>query len=60
MMQQQANDLVRREIIATTVHAADAIGVAVGHQANVVRMRAEKFLAVCVIFLNRLGIDAAE
>ena len=60
MMQQQANDLVRRQRIAATVHAAHAVGVAVRHEADVMRMRAQKFLAARVIFLNRFGIDAAE
>ena len=43
MMQQQADDLVRRERVAAAVHAADAVGVAVRHEAKVVRMRAQKF-----------------
>ena len=60
MMQQQANDLVRCERVAAAVHAAHAVGVAIGHKADVVRMAAEKFSAARVIFVNRLGIDAAE
>ena len=60
MMQQQANKLVRRQIIAVAVHAADAVGVAVGHKADVVRMLPQERLAARVILNNRLGIDAAE
>ena len=48
------------KIIAATVHAADAVGVAVGHEADVVRMRPQIRLAARVIFRNRFGIDAAE
>src|SRR5271156_6601673 len=60
MMQQQTNDLMRGKIFSATVHPANTIGIAVRHEANVVRMRAEKFLAARVIFLNRFGIDATE
>lgn len=38
MAQQEADDLVRGERIAASVHAADAVGVAVGHKAEVVRV----------------------
>ena len=60
MMQQQADDLVRCQIIAATVHAADPVGVAIGHQADVVRMFFEKRLAARIILQDRLGIDAAK
>ena len=52
--------LVRGEIVAAAVHAADAVGVAVGHQANVVRMLLQKGRAAPVILLDRLRVDAAE
>ena len=38
MMQQQADDLVCRERITVTVHAANAVGIAVGHETKVVGM----------------------
>ena len=60
MMQQQADDLVRGKIIAAAIHAANAVGIAVRHEADVVRMLAQIFLARSVIFLDRFGIDAAE
>ena len=60
MMQQQANDLVRREGVAVAVHAADAVGVAVRHEAEVMRMRPQEFLARPVIFLDGFRVDAAE
>ena len=59
-MQQQADNLVRREGVAVTVHAADAVGVAVRHKAKVVRMRAQKLLGRPVIFLDGFRVDAAE
>ena len=60
MMQQQANDLVCRQRVAVAVHAANAIGIAVGHEANVVRMSAEELPAAPVICDDRFGIDAAK
>ena len=38
MMQQQTNDLVRRERVATAIHAANAVGITVGHEADVMRV----------------------
>ena len=60
MMQQQADDLVRGQIIAVAVHAAHPVGVTIGHQANVMRMFFEKRLAARIILFNRFGIDAAK
>ena len=60
MMQQQADELVRRQIIAPAIHAADPVSVAIGHQTDVVRMFFEKRLAARIILHNRLGIDAAK
>ena len=60
MMQQQADDLVGREHLAPAVHAANAVGIAIRHQTNIMRMPAKIFLAARVIFVNRFGIDAAK
>ena len=60
MMQQQADELVGGEIIAAAIHAADAVGVAIGDEAKVVRMLLEKRRAAPVVLLDRLRVDAAE
>ena len=43
-----------------TIHAAHTVGVAIGHEADVMRMLLQICLAARVIFLNRLWIDAAK
>jgi hypothetical protein len=60
MMQEQANDLVGRQITAVAVHAAHSVGVTIGHQAKVMRMFPEKRLAARVILNDRFGIDATK
>src|SRR5579883_1692721 len=42
MMQQQADQLMRRERVAAAVHASNSVGIAIGHQADVVRMLGKK------------------
>ena len=59
-MQQQADDLVRGEVIAAPVHPAHPIGIAIRHQTDIVRMLFQISLAPRVILFNRFGVDAAE
>ena len=60
MAQQKANDLMGGQITAATIHAADAVGIAIGHEANVVRMTAQIFLGRPIILEDGFRIDAAE
>ena len=60
MMQQQANELVGGEIIAAAIHAADAVGVAIGDEANVVGVLLKKRRAAPVVLSDGLRVNAAE
>jgi hypothetical protein len=60
MPQQQADELVRGDQPTAPVHAAHAVGVAVGHQTQVVRMFFEERLTARVVPRDRFGIDAAK
>src|SRR5262245_57473656 len=60
MVEQKTNQLMGRKRIPASIHAADAVGVAIGHQANIVRMFAEIGRAGGVVLRDRLRIDAAE
>jgi hypothetical protein len=60
MPQQQTDQDVRREILAMPIHAADAIGVAIGDEAKIMRMLLEKSLTATVVRFDGFGIDAAE
>ena len=59
-MQDEANDLVRGEIVAAAIHAADAVSVAVGDQAEVVGMLFEEGGTARVIRLDWLRVDPAK
>ena len=59
-MQQQANELVRGQIITPAIHAAHAVSVAIGDEANVVRVLFEKGRTAPVVLLNRLRVNAPE
>ena len=60
MMEQQANDLVGGQRMAAAVHSANAVGVAVGHETEIVRMLFQIGGASSVIERDGLGIDSAE
>ena len=60
MVQQQANELVGGEIIASSVHATHAVGVAIRHEANVVWVLLEERRAARIVLFHRFRIDAAE
>src|SRR6266576_941905 len=60
VVQQKTNELVRAEVIPASIHSAHAVGVPVGHQADVMRMLSQERGAASIILFNRLRIDAAE
>ena len=60
MMQQQANQLVRRKRISAAIHAANAVGVAIRDQTNIVRMLFEISGTERVIFRESARGYAAE
>ncbi len=60
VMQQQANQLMRGKIIAAPIHAANAVGIAIRHETNIMRMLAQIRLALGIVFFNRFGIDTAK
>src|SRR5206468_7515098 len=57
---QQTNQLMSRQIIAPSIHAAHAIRIAISNEADVVRMLFQKGRATRIVFLDRLRIDSAE
>ena len=52
--------MVSAEIIATTIHAADAVRIAIGYEADVVRMFLQKCGTASIILFDRFGINATE
>src|SRR5262249_11469645 len=60
VMQQQADQLVSGQRVATAIHTADAIRVPVGHEVDVMWMSVEISRARRVVLGNRLWVDAAE
>src|SRR5262245_54453943 len=60
MVEQQANNLVGGQRIAAAIHAANAVGIAVCDEANIVWMFSQIGLAAGVVFLDGFWIDAAE
>ena len=60
MLEQQADDLMRRQRITPAIHAADTVGVAVRHQTDIVGMLLEIRRGRAVVLGNRLGIDSAK
>ena len=60
MMQQQTNELMRRERVPAAVHSPYPVGVPVGDEADVVRMFLQKRGGGAVVFRDRFRIEAAE
>ena len=60
MVQQQTNKLVRRERVAAAVHAPDPVCIAIGDEANIVRMPSQESRAGTVVPGNGFGIETAE
>ena len=60
MMQQQADELMGREVISPPIHAPDAIRIPVSDKAEIVRVLLQPGGALRVILFHRLGVDAAE
>jgi hypothetical protein len=60
MAQQEANDLMRRQELAITHHAANAISIAIGDQAEIRPLALEFALTVNVIPFNGFGVKPAK
>ena len=60
MGQQEANDLMRRQELAITHHAANAISIAIGDQAEIRPLALEFALTVNVIPFNGFGVKPAK
>src|SRR6202012_3034115 len=60
MMQQQRDDLLVRQWITATIHRADAVGIAIRHEANIVWITPQLCAAKDVIFRCRFRANTAE
>src|SRR5258708_6157868 len=60
MVQQQANELMRRERVSPAVHTPNAVSITIGYQAYVMRVLSKKGGAAHIIGRDRLGVNAAK
>src|SRR4051812_45116473 len=60
MMKQKANELMGAQVVASAIHAADAVRITIGDEANIMRVFFQVSRAASIVLLDRLWIDAAE
>ena len=60
MVEQQADNLMGCERIATAIHRTNPVGITIGYEADVMRVFFKKRLAARIILNDRFGINSSE